>query len=323
VIYADKDDNIAMLGNGLFPTGRDRNLEWKNVILRGDTSALVWEPDFFPIDSLVYYENPKCGWLYNCNNSPFSATCEENDAVYSDYNPTLGYLIGQTNRATRTTELMANKEEITYEQIKKIKYDRSYSKCVESPVIADLEDIFNVDPQKYPDLEKVMAMLNDWDRTASLESRAAGFMSVAVKYVEDYVRDEALVPGPLALGEEAYASILRNDIPLADIQRHVRGEVDLPCAGLPDVLAATYVDFGKGKHKGKMIVKSGESYICLAQWKNGQQHIETVNCYGASGHEDSPHYTDQMEMFTRQQLKPMTLDKETIYNNAERIYHPQ
>lgn len=335
VIYADKDDNIAMLGNGLFPKGRDPKLEWKNVIIRGDTSSLIWKPEFFPIDSLVFYENPECGWLYNCNNSPFSATCEQNDAVYTEYNPTLGYMIGKTNRAKRTTELMEGTGEMTYDQIKKIKYDRSYSSCVEHPTIADLEGIFQVDPQTYPELKEVIALINDWNRLADLESKAAGFMSVAVKYVEDYVRDGGLVPGPVALGEAVYAKCLkkavkflkkhygRADVPLKEVQRHVRGEVDIPCAGLPDVLAATYVKFGDGKHKGKMIVKSGESYICLARWKNGKQYIETVNCYGASGHEDSPHYTDQMEMFTRQQLKPMTLDKETIYQQAEQIYHPQ
>lgn len=335
VIYADKEDNIAMVGNGLFPKDRDRNLEWKNVIIRGDTSSLIWSPEYFPIDSLVKYENPDCGWLYNCNNSPFSATCQANDAVYSDYNPTLGYMIGQTNRAKRTTELMDGTGLMSYEEIKKMKYDRSYASCVEHPTIEDLETVFQVDPQTYPELKEVMKLINDWDRVASLDSRAAGFMSVAVKYIEDHVRDGALVPGPVALGEQAYAAALlkakkyvrkhygRVDVPLSEIQRHVRGEVDLPCAGLPDVLAATYVNFGKGEHKGKMIVKSGESYICLARWKDGKQYIETVNCYGASSHEDSPHYSDQMEMFTNQQLKPMTLNKDSIYKHAERIYHPR
>ena len=45
--------------------------------------------------------------------------------------------------------------------------------------------------------------------------------------------------------------------------------------------------------------------------------------YGASSKPESPHYTDQMEMFVNKELKPMTLDKEEIYKNAAKIYHPQ
>jgi hypothetical protein len=50
--------------------------------------------------------------------------------------------------------------------------------------------------------------------------------------------------------------------------------------------------------------------------------IETLNTYGASARKNSPHYTDQMEMFTKQQTKPMTLNKAEVYKNAEKIYHP-
>ncbi len=51
--------------------------------------------------------------------------------------------------------------------------------------------------------------------------------------------------------------------------------------------------------------------------------IESLNVYGASAKKDSPHYTDQMEMFTRQQTKKMTLNKAEVYKNAKSIYHPQ
>jgi acyl-homoserine-lactone acylase len=50
--------------------------------------------------------------------------------------------------------------------------------------------------------------------------------------------------------------------------------------------------------------------------------METVVPYGRSNKEDSPHYTDQMEMYARQSLKPMTMNKWVIMADAERIYHP-
>ncbi len=47
--------------------------------------------------------------------------------------------------------------------------------------------------------------------------------------------------------------------------------------------------------------------------------IESIVPYGASDNPDSPHFTDQMEMFTKGQLKHMTLDKDELYRDAEKI----
>ena len=51
--------------------------------------------------------------------------------------------------------------------------------------------------------------------------------------------------------------------------------------------------------------------------------IESVISYGSSDHPDSPHYNDQMELYAQFKTKKMTLDRETIYKEAERIYHPK
>ncbi len=59
------------------------------------------------------------------------------------------------------------------------------------------------------------------------------------------------------------------------------------------------------------------------QWTENGPIIESINAYGASNHADSPHHTDQMELFTEQKLKPMTLDKQEVYKQAKSIYHPK
>jgi acyl-homoserine-lactone acylase len=51
--------------------------------------------------------------------------------------------------------------------------------------------------------------------------------------------------------------------------------------------------------------------------------IETVNVYGSSAKPDSPHYTDQMEMFVDKKLKKMSLDKEIVMKEAVKIYSPR
>jgi acyl-homoserine lactone acylase PvdQ len=56
--------------------------------------------------------------------------------------------------------------------------------------------------------------------------------------------------------------------------------------------------------------------------KNALPEILSVNAYGSSAHEDSPHFADQMEMFEKEEFKTMTFDKKEILSKAERVYHP-
>ncbi|MDA7777791.1 penicillin acylase family protein, partial [Flavobacteriaceae bacterium] len=77
-------------------------------------------------------------------------------------------------------------------------------------------------------------------------------------------------------------------------------------------------------HKdGKVKVVSGESYIELVRFTEDGPEIESVISYGSSDHEESPHYADQMKMYSQFKTKKMTLNKDAIYAAAKRIYHPQ
>ena len=60
---------------------------------------------------------------------------------------------------------------------------------------------------------------------------------------------------------------------------------------------------------------------CIRYSKDGPE-IETVIPYGNSSDPSSPHYTDQMRMYSEKKLKIMTLDKDEIFLNATNIYNP-
>ena len=100
----------------------------------------------------------------------------------------------------------------------------------------------------------------------------------------------------------------------------VRGNKEISIFGLPDVITAMRgVDYKDGKIK----ITHGESYIQLVKFSNGKVEIESVISYGSSDHEDSPHYNDQMEMYSKFKTKKMTFNKEEIYINSEKIYNPK
>ena len=110
------------------------------------------------------------------------------------------------------------------------------------------------------------------------------------------------------------------EVPLGDIQRHIRGDKSYPMAGAPDVLAAMHADHYKD---GILKTRHGESYIELVKFSDEGVEIESVNTFGASSKKDSPHYVDQMELFVNQKTKKMTLDRETIFKEAKSIYNPK
>jgi acyl-homoserine-lactone acylase len=111
----------------------------------------------------------------------------------------------------------------------------------------------------------------------------------------------------------------RTNLALGDIQKMVRGTKEVPGPGLPDVLAPMYsIPYKNDMLKGNQ----GDAYIELVRFTKDGPIIESINTYGASARKNSPHYTDQMEMYVKQQTKPMTLNKKEVYATAEKIYHP-
>ncbi len=112
----------------------------------------------------------------------------------------------------------------------------------------------------------------------------------------------------------------RLEVPLGNYQKMVRGKLERPLSGLPDAIAAIYsTPYKKGMVKGFV----GDCFIQLVRFTPQGPEIETVSPYGTSNRPESPHYSDQMEMFLAHKTKRMTLNKAEAYARAERVYHPQ
>jgi acyl-homoserine-lactone acylase len=67
----------------------------------------------------------------------------------------------------------------------------------------------------------------------------------------------------------------------------------------------------------------GDSYIMFAAFgKNGLEKLEALQPIGNSLNPESKHYNDQMELYSRQETRKLSLKKEDIMKRAERVYHP-
>lgn len=322
IVYADKYDTIFYISNGRIPV-RDPKFNWKTT-LPGNTSATRWT-NIHPVEDLPQVLQPKSGFVFNTNHSPFHSTEGPENPVVKD--PTMGYETLENNRSRRFEELVARQDKVSYETFRKIKFDRQYPGKFAFPI--NIDSIFLLKATDYPEVADLITHLQQWDRVTSAESIGAACF---LKVYENINKTRGLYSstGVLTSGQalkvllEVKAQMMElygsTSLKLGDIQKLVRGEKEIPQGGLPDVLATMHsVAYKNGLLKGNQ----GDAYIELVKFTKNGPEIESINAYGASARKDSPHYTDQMELYSKQQTKKMTLKKDEVYKNAERIYHPE
>ncbi len=321
IVYADRD-TIFYVSNGKIPV-RTPGFNWRGT-LPGNTSKTLWTR-FHPLSDLPQYVNPPSGYLFNMNHTPFNATGPADNLKPGAFDPTMGYERHNNNRSTRFMELMHGVDKLDYTGFKRLKYDLQLPKKL-AYYWADFNPIFGLNSSEFSDVADLIERLKNWNRQATTDSRGA---AVFLKF---YAFWEAKKPVPVKMTAAdcaeglrlVKADFLKNfgkaDPTLGEVQKLVRGDRELPVAGLPDVISATYTE---PYRDGRRRATQGESYIELVRFpKTGLPVIETVNCYGASNHADSPHFSDQMDLFVNQKTKPMTLDKATVLREAKRVYHP-
>lgn len=332
-IYADGEGNIQYMSLGKFAY-RDSSFDWLSV-LPGNTSRTLWEEKFHPVAELPRYTNPKAGYLFNTNGTPFFATAIEENLKSSDFNKTFGYQDESklNNRTIRAHELISTYDKVSWEDFKTIKYDRSFNDKMATYNINNMLMIEQLSPVKYPDLKEAIEVVKTWNHTADPDNMEAALLIFTFNNLAAEIMSRGMQYATNTFSEEQYVDALRSAkkhmikhfgslrVKLSDVQKHVRGDVEIGVGGAPDVLAAT---MSKPYKKGMLKTFVGDSYIILVDFdKNGEPRIETVNAFGASNRPDSKHYTDQMELWATQKTKPMSLNPEAVRQNAERVYHPQ
>lgn len=331
IVYADRYDTIFYISNGLYPKTRNLNYDWKKM-LPGDTSATLWEyNNYYRIDELPHYINPDCGYVFNTNHTPFVASKDDCSLSPDSYCHTMGFQKRHFNRSKRLMNLMDTVSQFNWEIFKRIKYDTQLPDTI--IFITEVEKFLKIDTIAHPDLALSVRVLTTGAKNGDTSNtNVALFMFAFMELMDKIKFDVEFIPFSIETPIDTYVECLRKardhmlkhfgslEVPFGKVQRLRRGNIDLPMPGLPDVLAAMY---STKRSDGTLAPRAGDCYILLAKIGKHGIEMESVNAFGTSNRPNSKHYTDQMQMFTNQKTKPMTLDKDVIWKNAERIYHPQ
>lgn len=334
MVYADKDDNIFYLSQGQLPDRKDQSYDWTKI-LPGNTSNTLWT-DLVPLDSMPHVINPKCGYVYNTNNSVYSATCEgEND------NPNrlpayVNQRNGNNNRAEMMKDFFETHPTFSFEEAKAKKFDTRFPKT--SAFLRSLDPLWKLDKSKYPQIADAIELLQKWDRNTDTSSTATALFGAFIHAVwkdRDY-DDREFVAGAKDLNEQQTADYLTKAVaemkekfgtiyvPWGEVHKLRRGDKVLPMGSFADLLSPSYPEEQTFNGKTIFVPKHGDTYTMFVQFgKEGAEVVESLVPLGNSINPKSKHYNDQMEIFLQQKPKKMPFEKEYWLKNAESIYHPK
>ena len=316
-VYADEKGNIGYVYNAKFPV-RKEGVDWSGV-LPGDRSDLIWT-NLVPFAAIPQLWNPKSGYVFNSNNTPFQASDPADDLKPEAYSKTLGIQANMTNRALRVLETYGATPFISAAQFASMKYDASYSP--RSDVVRLARALAELDVKGDPDLITAQTVIRAWDLKAGVNSRGAALVLISAALLQQgggkVTQLEALK------STVAYLTTYfgRTDPSWGEVNRIRRAKIDMPIDGGPDTYRAVY---GRPGPDGRLIAQAGDTFIMFVAWdKKGLVSSRSVHQFGsATLDEHSPHYADQTPLFAEERTKVVYFSEEQLKPHIAADYAPE
>ena len=323
--YADRNDTIFYISNGKIPI-RAKGYDWTDVV-PGNTKETLWD-SYYDIKDLPQVVKPKSGFVYNANHSPFKSSSEADNPIAENFAKEINFETYDNNRSTRLLQLLEEEERIDYKRFKRIKYDHQLPTPLQYNYM-DLNPLFDMKVADYPEVSTLLTDIQNWDRITNPTSYGAGaYASLYYQLTPFYYQlgkdrvftKEALYEALKITKAHLKTYFNAERIQLGEFQKLVRGNKELPIFGLPDVVTAMR---GQPYKDGKIKITHGESYIGLVRFTPNKTYFESVISFGNSRRPESPHYTDQMELYSNFETKTMSFDRSDVMKTAKRVYAPK
>ena len=344
-IYADADGNIAYFHANFIPRrsakfdwtrpvdGSDPESDWKGVLSFEESPNLL---------------NPPSGWVYNANDSPWSAAGagslkQANFPKYVDNGI-------ESARGAHAIRVLENRKDFTLEKLQEAAYD-SYLPWFEKTVpalIAAWDKLPAGDPLK-AQLKDQIGVLREWNMRWGIDSVAT---SLAVFWAGEIVRALGSSPGVApeknvlakATPEQMLQALQRASDRLAadfgswrtdwgEINRFQRltGDIVQPFDDAAPSIAVGFTSgnwgslasYGAGatRNTKKWYGTNGNSFVAVVEFGK-RVRAKAITAGGESGDPESPHFNDQAARYAKGDLREVYFYPEDLKDHIERVYNP-
>jgi acyl-homoserine-lactone acylase len=231
---------------------------------------------------------------------------------------------------------MLGDESVTFEELLAYKHD-TRSEMAER-VVDDLLAL--AEGSDDPAVTQAAQVLAAWDRTVSAESRGgvlfeawlADWSRNAERWVEPWsFESPSTTPSGIADAEQALAALGRAganvesgygamDVAWGDVHRARVNGRDVPVSGasgdpLGIFRVTEFVPAGPGVRRAI----GGDSYYAVMEFTPEGVRAETLVSYGNASQAGSPHFGDQLELFSRQEMRPAWRTRAEVEANLARV----
>jgi acyl-homoserine-lactone acylase len=347
-IFADGEGNIAYFHSNFIPQ-RDARFDWTKPV-DGSDPATEWN-GVLSTDETPGLLNPASGWLYNTNNSPWSAA-GPNSPKQKDF-PKYVESGDENPRGLHAIRVLQNKKDFTIDSLLAAAYDSSLTEfeILVPRLLQAYDGLLAASPLKKKLAEQIQA-LRTWDRRWSATSVPT---SLAVYWGEDLwqrVSPEArtagvsvyqfmetkATPAQQLASLDAASDTLAADFgtwktPWGEINRFQRltGDIVQPFddngpsipVGFTSARWGSLASFGARTYKGtkRMYGTSGNSFVAVVEFGD-RVRARAVSAGGESGNPASPHFNDQAARYSTGDLRDVYFYPSQVEAHTERKYSP-
>jgi acyl-homoserine lactone acylase PvdQ len=343
-VFADADGNIAYFHANFIPK-RDPKFDWAKAVDGSDT-ATEWR-GLLSVDETPKLLNPASGWLYNANDSPWSAAGPSSPKK-ADY-PAYVDWGEESARGQHAVRVLQDKKDFTLDSLIAAAYD-SYLTWFEKPIPALVkawDQTPATDPLKAKTSEQI-ALLRKWDlrwSAASVPTSLAIFWGddiqrkvgrgglSAANHIAGEATAEQLLQSLAAASDKLAADFGSWKTPWGDINRFQRltGDIVHPFTdagpsipvGFTSGTWGSLASFGARPYKGskKIYGTSGNSFVAVVEFGKTVR-AKAVTAGGASGDPSSPHFNDQANRYSTGDLRDVYFYRSQLKDHTRRVYHP-
>lgn len=352
-VFADNKGNIAYWHGDYVPR-RDTKLNWSKA-MDGTSTATEWK-GLHTLDEIVHVYNPATGWIQNCNSTPF--TVSGSSSPKKENYPNYMAPDGENFRGVNAARVLSKENKFTIDKTIAAGYDRKLTafEFLVPALVASFEKNISTNDSLYAQLAEPVQTLKKWDYYSSESSVATTLAvewaqklttSIQRVYIDEGWDDqvtlvkkfaatatkEELFPALIEVLKDLKTKFGKWEIPWGEINRYQRVSSDIvqkysddqPSfpVGFASAAWGMLPSYNSRYYQGtkKRYGVSGNSFVCAVEFGK-KIKAKSLLAGGESGDPSSPHFTDQLEMYTKGKFKDVLFYKEDVIKHAERTYHP-